>query len=475
MPSRTKSCALCRKKRMRCDATVPECLMCVRFGRQCPGLTDGPLIVDMTKTARYGMQKRKARIPSTGIRAAAAARSIPNHTSVHRISQRGMMTEAFYERFLTYFTSKGEGKDIQNRLTWLHRLPLLSTDGTNDALVLALEATASAYCATDNISPALTRYAWDLYGKALQAHSRFVAQSRSREEVTIHMVSTSVLFSFFEAMQDTSANAYRSHIYGAAKMLEVTGPGQCTQGVLCQIFYHLRTQLAFVNLTGWGNERPVEVRRILHETLEYTRLPMFQRLMTHVTKLAEMLVMCENVDESGTILQSVDLASYLLVKTEVESLWNEYSSAAASSSEELSWCDSLSGTTQYRDSFTALTVAYFESARILLANIPLQFTTSFLDPDDHYTVIMEASQYLQTYDIGFAYMRMATPLLLVALYAPREKQREEAIRCFESWESRSLRGISALALGKINQRKAMNYSQEKKRISQSDLMAIMKT
>lgn len=428
--------------------------MCTRFGRKCPGLVDGPLIVDMTKTARYGMQKRKTKIPSSGFGVAAVAWSNPSSTLVHRISQRGMVTEAFYERFLTYFTSEGEGRDIQNRLTWLHRLPLLSTDGTNDALVLAVQATASAYCATDNLSPALTRHAWDLYGKALRTHGRFVARSRSTEEVTIHMVSTSVLFSFFEAMQTTSANAYRSHIYGAAKMLEVTGPGQCTQGVLCQIFYHLRTQLAFVHLTGGGREKPVEVRRILHETLEYTRLPMFQRLMTHVTKLAEILIMRKDGGDGAMLRQVPDLADCILIKNEIESLWNEYSLAAAESDEDLSWFDSRTGTAQYRDSFTALTVAYFESAHILLAILETQSVKPIVDLNGHCVTIMAASQHLQIHEDGCAYLRMATPLLLVALYAPKARQRKEAIGYFNHWKSGSMRGISALALESIHRRQA---------------------
>ncbi|CAO2653846.1 Nn.00g105790.m01.CDS01 [Neocucurbitaria sp. VM-36] len=381
----------------------------------------------MTKTAKHGMQKRKIKASPQGKDEVAWKLSNANNVFVHRISQRAMVTDAFYERFLAYFTSEGEGKDIQNRLTWLHRLPLLSTDGTDDALVLALQATASAYCAVDSRDPALTRHAWDLYGDALRIHGRTVARSTSKHQVTLHMVSTSVLFSFFEAMQATNANAYRSHIYGAAKMLEVTGPGQCTQGVLCQIFYHLRTQMAFVHLTGSGNEKPVEVRKILHGTLEYTRLPMFQRLMSHVATLAEI---------------------------EVEVLWHEYNDTANDLNERLIWEDSSSGATTYRDAFTALTIAYFETARVLLAIVAPQLAASFVDLNDHYAAIMETAQYLQIHDIGCAYMRMATPLLLVALHSPKKEQRKAAINYFECWAGGSMRGISTLALQSIYRQRA---------------------
>jgi hypothetical protein len=135
--------------------------MCTRFNRSCPGLSDEPVFIDMTATARHGMQKRKK----------------PSDMFVHqqepatitRIGQAAILTEAFYARFLAYFTSEGEGNDIRNHITWLHRLPQFSTDGTNDALTLAVQATASSYCATETNNLALARHAMDLYGRAIRS------------------------------------------------------------------------------------------------------------------------------------------------------------------------------------------------------------------------------------------------------------------------------------------------------------------
>jgi hypothetical protein len=190
----------------------------------------------MTNIAKYGMQKRKPKLLIEGLEPPVQALVRPDNVLPYHISERAVVTEAFYARFLAYFTSEGEENDIRNRRNWLHSLPVLTTDGTNEALVLALEATASAYCAVESGNLALTQHSWKLYGQALQTHGRFVSLPLTRHEVTVHMVSTSVLFSFFEAMQATDADAYRSHIYGAVQMLEVTKPKQCSQGVLCQIF-----------------------------------------------------------------------------------------------------------------------------------------------------------------------------------------------------------------------------------------------
>ena len=350
------------------------------------------MIVDMTKKAKHGMQKRKPKAPPAGQELSTWVRSQQND-SVHRISQRAMLTEAFYERFLTYFTSDGDERDIQNRLSWLHLLPAMSTDGTNDALQLAIQATAAAHCALESTSsnPALTRHAWNLYGEALQKHGRTLARSPKQEGITIHMVSTSILFSFFEAIQATNAYAYRHHIYGAAKLMEAAGRRECSRGVLCQVFYHLRTQLVFVTLIGRGGETPVEVTKILHQTLDYKKLPIFQRLMTHVDTLVEMYVM----QQDGEIDSPIDLVTYMQAKAEVNGLWQEYNETAADQGKQLTWIEARTQTTQFRDAFTALTIAYFECARALLAIVAPQFAVSFVDLTDHYAAILDASQFLR--------------------------------------------------------------------------------
>ncbi|KAB2104172.1 hypothetical protein AG0111_0g7620 [Alternaria gaisen] len=399
----------------------------------------------MTNIAKNGMQKRKPRVLTTGSGLNTKVRMRFDGLPLYQISQRTVVTESFYARFLAYFTSDGEGTDIRNRRTWLHSLPVLTTDGTNEALVLAVQATASVYCAVESNNLALTQYSRKLYGEALRKHYQFVSRSQNKYEVTVHMVSTSVLFSFFEAIQATNAEAYRSHIYGAVRMLEVTKPKQCSGGALCQIFYHIRTQMVFINLTKDGKETPFQVQRILYGSLEYIRLPVFQRLMSHVSYLVE-----ENAArESGASQQPISPKTYTEVATNIEELWLEYVGKAASNGTSVFWQDVKTGAMQFRDEFTALTVAYFSAARILLCIVASQYTNSLSTMPHQHSIILQASRYLQTYTNGFAYMRMATPLLLVALHSPASSQREKATACFEHWINGPMSGISALALERI--------------------------
>lgn len=370
-------------------------------------------------------------------------------THMSRISQQAVVTQAFYSRFLLYFTSEGDGKDIRNKSSWLHRLPRLSVDGTNDALTLAVQATASSYCASETHDPALYRHSRDLYGQAIRQHGRLLARVKAAAyAVTIHMISTSVLFSIFEAMHATTAQAYCLHIVGAAKMFEVTDPRQCAEGVLCQLFFHLRTQMAFMQLTSSEQGTDIDVRRILHDSLSYEELPIFQRLTTQFTLLAAVYnAMARGAAGDSTMGSRLTAEEHAAFRTEIDALWRECNEGG-----EATWYDEATKRRVFRDVFTALLVAYFSATRVLLALTAPSCASPAQDDMAHFQLILEAAGYMQTRQIGCAYMRIAAPLLLVALRAPHLKQRAAAIANFEAWKHSTMRGMSELALDTVNRR-----------------------
>ncbi|KAF2727506.1 hypothetical protein EJ04DRAFT_451212 [Polyplosphaeria fusca] len=364
-----------------------------------------------------------------------------------QMDQAPILTEAFYANFLTYFTQSGERTELQNRQTWMHQLPYLSSDGTNVALSLAVRATAFAYCGVEMANLALFQESCKVYGQALNAHSRMIRLNKGKQ-VTVHMISTSVILSIYEAMRTTTADAYREHLYGAARMLEETGPGQCLHGVLCQLFFHIRTQMAFVYLTTQkGSEKRLDVKRILVENLEYEKLPMFQRLMGHVAALAEIYV---KTITAGSKRQPSDLATYSNVQKQIDGLWLEYQNQAAKKGELLYWQEK--GRMVFRNGMTALMIAYFCSARALFSVLAPRIADTYMDLSDHFGMILESAKYLRTPTIGCAYIRMATPLYLVALHSPLEEQRQDAKNAFHEWSRGSMAGVSGLALDAIAKR-----------------------
>ncbi|PVI05105.1 hypothetical protein DM02DRAFT_610971 [Periconia macrospinosa] len=444
MPHRTNACAICRKKRIKCDATLPECLMCIKYGRQCPGPGNGPIIIDMsTKTApkkTKSITRPKETVSGTSNYPPELiwGLSMP-------ISQRNALSQLFYDRFLIYFTSSGESEDILNRFTWLHRLPTLATDGSNDALALALYATASAFSGMKTRNISQIHDACTIYGKALQTHSRII---RSKKPMTLHTVSTSVLLSIFEAMNATSATAYREHISGAAKMIQLAGSEHCQHGVMCQLYFHIRTQMAFVYLTTHKKEEElVPVEMVLRENLFYEKIPIFQRLVTFITQLSEIYVGIDegNIDEAG---HALDLEVYMEVKAGIAELWQEFTETYEAKGRKIQWKNEQ-GATMYYSPFTALSIAFFATAYNLFAILAPHLAATYLDFTDHYQRVLDAAAFLRAFRIGCAYMRIAAPLYLVALHAPQKYQKDMALLYFEEWRKIGMGGISALALDSI--------------------------
>lgn len=112
---------------------------------------------------------------------------------------------------------------------------------------------------------------------------------------------------------------------------------------------------------------------------------------------------------------------------------------------------------QYSESFTAMTVAYVSAARILLsvAQSPLRncswvITACCRD-------VLSSSHFLQSQNIGCAYVRMFLPITVVALYSPSNEQRSTARDMLASSRYQTtFRGLSSLSLERIKVYRELN-------------------
>lgn len=424
--------------------------MCIKYGRTCPGPGNGLIIVDMTPKSSRPKKKKKAERDATKMTFEGLPPELVSTMTV-QISQRHVMNQVFYENFLAYFTVTGEAGDIKNRQTWLHRLPAFAADGSNHALDLAVQATASAFNFAKTKHLPLMQDACQLYGRALNQHSHIL---RLKKRVTVHTVSTSVLLGIFEAMNATTASAYRQHISGAAELVKLAGPEECWMGVMCQLFFNIRIQMAFVYLTTRQEDRSsVCAEKVLRETLMYRDLPIFQRLISHIVRLTALYLQLED-SENEHMPDLLDLNEYTSIRADVDDLWHEYSLAAEEQGQSLYWINEAGGT-EYRDAYTALCIAYFASARALFGIVAPHLAASYLDVTDHYQQMLDIAVYLATFKVGCAFMRMATPLYLVAMHAKRKEQKDIAVDIFEAWRVVGLGGISVLALESIYRRRGI--------------------
>lgn len=136
----------------------------------------------------------------------------------------------------------------------------------------------------------------------------------------------------------------------------------------------------------------------------------------------------------------------------IEDLWAEYQEEANRLDKPIKLASS--GGRQYRDAFTAMTVAYFPAARILLSTVSspqvAQYSASSEAMDGNSQLILNCSSFLMRKDIGCAYLRMFLPLTLVARYSASSEQRTLARTLLERWlYGTPFRGLSSIALKQV--------------------------
>lgn len=230
MAHRTRACAPCRKRRMRCDETLPKCQQCLRAGRACSGPEQGPVIIDMTSNVvdrvrrPHSYTQKRAQLGQSSINA-----SPPTDV---------VMMEMFVTRYLTYFCGSSEDR----RKPWmLRQYGDISTAG------LPLQAVALAHYATEASQPEARVKSHDIYVKALAKHRTLVGQALngrwSQKSLALEMVSSNLILGYFEAAQSSGTDAYALHVHSAASFLHRIGPESCRSGLLNQLFYAVRSQL----------------------------------------------------------------------------------------------------------------------------------------------------------------------------------------------------------------------------------------
>jgi hypothetical protein len=175
---------------------------------------------------------------------------------------------------------------------------------------------------------------------------------------------------------------------------------------------------------------------------------MIERVVDVLVLLPEFLVILDNLADDDT-KRLVNPTKDLLAR--LDSIWQEYESEAELRSRNFLGNNDYQ-VCAYPDAFTSMTVSYFDCARVVLLSI-LAIVAPDLNSDYSSEIthscesILSCVAFIDTHDIGCAYLSVIFPLVLVYSNSPSESHRWAAYRTLQKWQSESMMtGASATAL-----------------------------
>ncbi|RMJ07283.1 hypothetical protein CDV36_013107 [Fusarium kuroshium] len=239
IPGRSRGCATCRKRRVKCDESLPECLACVRMRLPCPGARTGSFFVHAVPRS---YSSNEACSPALRIPGAQPSRA-----------------SAFDQLFVSHFvesffgTMKPPPTPGPPSKIWLHELPVFLTSSGSSSAKPAIRAASMISYGTLAGDVSIKTAARRWYAEAL--HHLQCQITKGNVSVDDSIICAVVMLIHFETWAGTSRKAWLRHLKGAAMLLQVAGPERCSRGFMHQVFSHLRFQMFVAAMTE--NEVPI--------------------------------------------------------------------------------------------------------------------------------------------------------------------------------------------------------------------------
>ncbi|KAF5615447.1 C6 zinc finger domain protein [Fusarium sp. NRRL 52700] len=363
MPRRSRGCQACQQRRIGCDGQYPVCHNCHQWNRQCSGPITSVIIID--QTAKTTKKHSQSRHPS--------AQSQTGPLSNLRVSNSAVEAVAFQAQFFAFAIPDARAS-VKSFLEELQNARLQETAPTLD---LAVRAVGLAFCATVSRNKPASQKATELYIHTLRGHSRAVAANSTS---LVPTVCTSVMLSFFEAIQPTNMTSDASYLFTASD----TWP----------VFEHLRSQ--YIAAADFVFDRLLVELYILTDF--YIRKP-YQHESSHFPKDAP---------------------------SRLDNLWKEFQDVQRSLTDEQK--DSFKGV-------MTLTLSYFACSWILIALLHTETHTlqSEIDLRQGCEMVLNCVKLLKERKSTCVHFRLFFPLVLVQLYSPIEDYRMQAKEYIETW------------------------------------------
>ncbi|KAB8265439.1 hypothetical protein BDV32DRAFT_144732 [Aspergillus pseudonomiae] len=232
-------CALCRKRRLKCDQRQPSCSQCLRIKKECPGYQD-PRALRIYDQTTVVTAKALARAAVTR-KAAQSPTSESSKTPPLSYLSTPIQEQAMSHIFKFYVGTS------QNRGVLPYLSDLLNADPSG-ALQATVKAVGLACMAGIHHLPGLRRLAAEEYSKALQATNLNLQDTASAtSDSTLGAVVTLSLYEIISGHESQMMDAWLNHARGAIKLLELRGVKQFESPTGLGLFNSARLQIAMMN------------------------------------------------------------------------------------------------------------------------------------------------------------------------------------------------------------------------------------
>ncbi|KAL6787422.1 hypothetical protein J3E68DRAFT_440428 [Trichoderma sp. SZMC 28012] len=233
------ACALCRKRKIKCDLQRPRCSQCRRAKETCTGYRD---LIDVIFHDETNSTKSKA---LTRICRAQAEAHADNSFAINNAISLCFLPYNIDEQAKSYFVHSyvfiQEG--TAGYLSGVARL--LGRPGLNSALEAAMVAVGSAGMACKESSPLLELKARQSYGTAINYINEAIHnRTKIKEAGTLAAILVLGLYEMIMCDSQQSLNAWYNHMLGALAVAHIRGTQQFKDSEAgMELFLHLRSQI----------------------------------------------------------------------------------------------------------------------------------------------------------------------------------------------------------------------------------------
>lgn len=510
---RSKGCKNCLKRKIKCDEKTPSCTQCERGGRQCSGALSTVFLIVESETLNSnptykprdtGQSSEGSYDQQTG---ALVRRPKRNYQGISKASRRKalvspapleegdfppslqspqVIADQFLSHFIDFFAKASVSNVAVN--SWMVALPNMLAE-RSVAIERSIIAASMIYVGRHSGNPTIMVESYKWYGSGIAKQRKLLEELQHEQRApTVEEICTPILLSFFEITCNTSPTGYFHHLMGAARLLEMRGPEECSSGILHQIFLTLRIQLI---------HQAIAMRTpSIFATEEWLTVPFKNRPKNVFDRVIDSIIVISTIISRLDASQFIENASEAKfqqrlirseatkIKTQLDEMWD---TVLRDASRTHGWAgDHFQGVLGFdfdhhhlksdRDGGIAVqhpdesdgtayattppgrvvrfyaesrATAFYSTARILILTILNELGSPPSPParlkeqiQAHCQCILSIANFLTGIDIGYAYVRLMLPLTLVSRVSTLPSQRVQAQSILEEWQTKA--GVAGL-------------------------------